>query len=170
MVIKVVVYGPKRPHPSVLSGIVKEDKLAVSTKLPFVFVLIVPMRIQSGESINIPFAAGYMMSVNLIFGLPYLQSTGSIVDLNDNVVAVSKVGHTHFPIKYCVTQCSVPSITSIKMQHARDTRYKGIHTELHEIEAQVQCVSAATISDPTTKSSPYVQPTKVSKIGIQTRF
>jgi hypothetical protein len=57
------------------------------------------MRTISREHIDIAFALGHLVLVNLMFGLPYLQSTGSIVDLNDNAVVVSKVGHAQFPIE-----------------------------------------------------------------------
>jgi hypothetical protein len=121
-----VLYGPEHHHPTHFSVIVKEDKSTVSIKLPVAVVLI-----------NVAFAVGHLALVNLIFGLPYLQSTGAIVDLNDKVVVMSNVGHAHFPIEYYVSQCSVPLIVSSKIQHARDTRYKGIRAELNETKAQV---------------------------------
>ena len=96
------MYGPTRYHPITLSGIFKEDELAVSTELPVTLVLITPMRTNSGEPINVNFAAGHWVLVNLIFGLPYLQSMGPIADLNNNVVVVPKVRHSQFPIKYRV--------------------------------------------------------------------
>ena len=74
------IYGPKRHHPITLSEICKEDKLAVSTKPLVASVLTTPIHNNSGEPINIAFAAGHLVLVNLIFGLPYLQYTGSIVD------------------------------------------------------------------------------------------
>ena len=88
------MYDPKRHHPIHLSGIVKEEELAVSTELPVAFVLVTLMRTNSGEHIDVDFAAGHLVSVNLIFGLPYLQFTGVIVDLNGNVLVMPKIGHT----------------------------------------------------------------------------
>ena len=93
------MYGPKRHHLIHLSGIVNKDESAVSTKLPVTFVFLTSMRTNSVEHIAVAFAAGHMVSVNLMFGLPYLHSKGAIVDLNDNVVVMSKVGHTQFPMK-----------------------------------------------------------------------
>ena len=126
-------YGPKRHHPIHLSGIVKEDEPAVSTELLVTFVLVTPMRTDSGEHIDVAFAAEHLVSVNLMFGLPYLQSTGAILDPNDSVMVMSKVGHTKFPIEYRLPGCSVPLLTSSKWQHARDTRYKGICADLNGI-------------------------------------
>lgn len=127
--------------------------MAVSTKLPLAFVLVTPMCTNNGEYIDISFAAGHLMLVNLILGLSYLQFTGSIADLNDTVAVMSKVGHAQFPTTYCVPQCSVPLILSRKWQHVRDTLYKGIHAELNGTKAQVRYVSATMIPDPTTKGS-----------------
>jgi hypothetical protein len=166
-----MLYGLKRHHPIHLSGIVKEDNLAVSTKMPVVaFVLVTPMRTTSGEHIDVDFAAGHLVSVNLIFGLPYLQSMGAIVNLNDSAVMMSKVGHTQFPIKYHVLQYSIPPIASSKWQHARGTPYQGICADLNRTKAQVESVSTATIPGATTEGSSGVRPTKVLKIDIQDAF
>jgi hypothetical protein len=135
------MYGPTHHHPLKLSGIVKEDKEAVSTDLLVMFVFVAPMRNNSGQHINVAFAAGNMVSVNMIFSLPYLESTGSVVDLNDNIVVMSKVGHSQFPIGYRVSQCSVPKVefeSSNKNKQATNTRYKGVRNELNGIKALVQ--------------------------------
>jgi len=154
------VYGPKRHHPITLSGIVKEEKDAVSTELPVAFVFITPMRNNSGQPINVAFAAGNLVSVNMIFGLPYLQSTGSIVDLNDNVVVMSKVGHSSFPIEYRVPQCCVPKADNESSdKQTTSTRYKGIRDELKGIEALVHCAHAAAIPGATPSSGGGALPT-----------
>ena len=94
------------------------------------------------------------------------------MDLNANgaVMSMSKVDHVQFPIKYRVPQYSVPLIASTNWKHDRDTRYTGIPVELNGITTQVQCVSTATIPDPTIKGNPGVQPTEVSKIDLQNGF
>ena len=110
------------------------------------------------------------MLVNLIFSLPYLQSTGAIVDLKDNFMVMSKVGHAQSPIKYRVPQYSIPLIAFIKWQHTRDIRYQGMCAELNGIKVKVQSVSAVTIPDTTTEGSAGVRPTEVLNIDIHDAF
>ena len=109
----------------------------------------------------------------MIFGLPYLQSTGSIVDLNDNVVVMSKVGHSQFSIKYCVPQCSVPkaeSRSSDKYKQTTDTWYKVIRGELKGIEALVQGAHAAAIPGATPSLGGGAPPANLSKLDVQEGF
>ena len=111
------------------------------------------------------------MSVNMILCLPCLQSTGSIVDLNDNVVVMSKVGHSSFPIEYRVPQCCVPKAENESSdKQATSTRYKGIRDELKGIEALVQCAHAAAIPGATPTSGGGALPTESSQIDIQDGF
>ena len=117
------------------------------------------MRTNSREHIDVAFAAGHLVSVNLIFGLPYLQSTSAIMNPNDSAVMVFKVDHTQFPIKYHVLQYSIPPISSSKWQHARGTPYQGICADLNRTKAQVE-----------SEGSSGVRPTKVLKIDIQDAF
>ena len=167
------IYGPKRHHHIILSGIVKEDKDAVSTELPVAFVFVTPMHSNSGQPINVAFVTGNMVSVNMISGLTYLQYKGSIMDLNDNVMVMSKVGHSQFPIEYCVPQCSVLKVkleSSNKNKQATNTRYKRIRDELNGIEALVQCVHAAVIPGATPSSGGGALPTNVSKFDVQNGY
>ena len=64
------------------------------------FEFINPYRTRDGSPISVIFACGPDIAVGAIVWLPFLTSTGSILDMNDNVPDMTKVNECPFPIDF----------------------------------------------------------------------
>ena len=73
----------------------------VSRVLPVAFEFITPYRTRDGSPIGVIFAYGPNAALNAIIGLPFLTSTGTILDMNDNILDTTKVNGRPFPIVFC---------------------------------------------------------------------
>ena len=72
------------------------------------FAVYTPYRTRDGSPITVIFACGPNVMVNVIIGLFFLCSTGSIMDMNDNVLDMTAVDKHPFPIDYCVPSTKTP--------------------------------------------------------------
>ena len=82
-------YTNKIYSPILLSGIVQFNKEVVSTLLPVALSFQTPYRTKDRCPNTVVFACGPNVAVNTFVGLPLFRSTGSIVDMNDNVLDIT---------------------------------------------------------------------------------
>jgi hypothetical protein len=80
------VFSLKEYLPIVLSGIVQSSEQAiVTTKLEVGWQLQLPYRTKEGDNTSFSIATGPRVSINSILGLSFMQATGLITDLVDNI-------------------------------------------------------------------------------------
>jgi hypothetical protein len=69
-----------------------------------------PYLTHAGQPTSILIATGPHVMVNLIVGLPFIQATGMILDLVDNVANLKSLDCPPFPIKYRRATVHVPIV------------------------------------------------------------
>ena len=95
------VFAPQDYAPIVLSGIVQSHQHeAVTTELEVGFQFHLPYKTTAGEDTSFLIATGPQVSVNTILGLPFMQGTGMILDLVDNLAECKYLDCPAFPIDY----------------------------------------------------------------------
>ena len=95
------VFAPQDYAPIVLSGIVQSHQHeAVTTELEVGFQFHLPYKTTAGEETSFLIATGPQVSVNTILGLPFMQGTGMILDLVDNLAECKYLDCPAFLIDY----------------------------------------------------------------------
>jgi hypothetical protein len=80
------VFAPQDYASIILSGVVQSNQHeAVTTKLYVGLKFHLPYKTTNGEDASLLIATGPKVSVNTILGLPFMQGTGMIIDLVDNM-------------------------------------------------------------------------------------
>ena len=137
------VYTDKSYEPISLSGIVQIDGKAVSTLLPVAFVFHTPYVTKDGTPTTIIIACGPQVTVNVILGIPFIESTKMIIDMNDKVADLQALDAPPFRIDSRMPQCAAPQV-----ERSRTTvnyaRYGTFLQELDALEAHVGTVYATT--------------------------
>ena len=82
------------------------------------------------------FACGLNIAVDLIVGLPFLTSTGSILDMNDNVLDMTKVNERPFPIDFRSPSNSTP-VAGTHAARVNENEFGKFLKDLDEVEARV---------------------------------
>jgi hypothetical protein len=92
-----------------LSGVVQSHQHeAVTTELEVGFQFHLPYKTSDGEEASLLIATGPHVSVNTILGLPFMQGTGMILDLVDNLAKCKYLDCPPFPIDFRRTSNHVP--------------------------------------------------------------
>jgi len=95
------VFAPRDCTPIVLSGVVQSHQQeAVTTELEVGFQFHLPYKTIAGEETLFLIATGPHVSVNTILGLPFMQGTGMILDLVNNLAECKYLDCPAFPIDY----------------------------------------------------------------------
>jgi hypothetical protein len=95
------VFIPKEYLLIVLSGIVQSSEhVAVTTKLEVGLQFHLPYKTRGGNDALFVIATGPHVSVNTILGLPFMQGTGMIIDLVDNVAECKYLNCPPFTIDF----------------------------------------------------------------------
>ena len=103
------VFAPQDYAPIVLSGVLQSHQHeAVTTKLEVGFQFHLPYKTTAGEDASLLIATGPHVSVNTILGLPFMQGTGMILDLVDNLAECKYLDCPAFPIDFRRTSNHVP--------------------------------------------------------------
>ena len=85
----------------ILSGIVQSHQhKAVTTDLEVGFQFHLPYKTTEGEETSLLVATGPKVSVNTILGLPFMQGTGMILNLVDNLAECKYLNCPPFPVDY----------------------------------------------------------------------
>jgi hypothetical protein len=97
----VKVYAPQDYAPIIFSGIVQshQDK-AVTIELKVGFQFHIPYKTTDSDESSLMIATGPHVSVNTILGLPFMQGTGMILDLINNLAECKYLGCPLFPIDF----------------------------------------------------------------------
>jgi hypothetical protein len=103
------VFAPQNYTLIILSGVVQSHQhKAVTTKLEVGFQFHLPNKTTTGEDALLLIATGPHVSVNTILGLPFMQGTGMILDLVDNLAECKYLDCPAFPIDFRRTLNHVP--------------------------------------------------------------
>ncbi len=105
------VFLPEDHSPIFLSGVIDDETQAITTKLCVAFQFHVPYLTCDGQSTSILIATGPQISVNSIIGLPFITSTGMIINTVNNVVEAKYLVCEPFPINFCCATKYVPAIS-----------------------------------------------------------
>jgi hypothetical protein len=104
------IFVPEDYNPIVLSSIVQGGGECITTKLSVGFQFHLPYLTHASQPTSILIATGPHVMVNLIIKLPFIQSTGMILDLVDNVADLKSLDCPPFPIEYHCTTVHVPIV------------------------------------------------------------
>jgi hypothetical protein len=140
------VFAPQDYAPIVLSGVVQsQQQEAVTTELEVGFQFHLPYKTTQGEDASLLIATGPNVSVNTILGLPFMQGTGMILNLVDNLTECKYLDCPPFPIDFRRTSNHVPVTDepSATIQLVESTKIieEIKHLERY-IEAKVQARSS----------------------------
>lgn len=107
--IVVGIYCGKECESILLSGVVQSGGSAHTTELDIAIKIQLGYSTKDGAPIQLVMACGRDVSANCIFGLPFLQAAGAVVDLIDHVVEMKNLACEPFPIEYARSMVSVPN-------------------------------------------------------------
>ncbi len=99
---------PTDYNPIVLLGIIHRGGASVTTKLSVGFQFHLPYLTKEGKPTSILVATGPHVTVNMIVGLPFIQTTRGIIDFADNVDDLCALNAPPFPIEYRRTTVHIP--------------------------------------------------------------
>jgi hypothetical protein len=95
------VFAPHDYTPIILSGFIQSHQhKAVTTELEVGFQFHLPYKTTAGEDALLLIAIGPHVSVNTILGLPFMQGTGMILNLVNNLAEFKYLDCPAFPIDF----------------------------------------------------------------------
>jgi hypothetical protein len=96
--------------PIILSGVVQNGDLAVTTTLDCTFQFHLPYKLRGdGGDCAIFIAAGKDVAVNVILGMPFITAMKMILDFVENVATCNAIDHPPFLMDFCCTSNTVPT-------------------------------------------------------------
>ena len=141
------VFAPQDYAPIVLLNVVQSHQNeSVTNELEVGFQFYLPYKSSDGEDASLLVATGPHVSVNTILGLPFMQGTGMILDLVDNLAECKYLDCSPFPIDFRQTSNHVPvmdepSATVRIAESAKNIIHEITHLERY-YEAKVQASSS----------------------------
>ena len=123
-------------NPIFLSITIQVNDEVVLTVLPVAFEFITPYRTRGGLPISVIFACGPDVAMDSIIGLLFLTSTDSILDMNDNILDMTKVNERPFPIEFRSSSNSTP-VVGTHATRVKEEQYGKFLKDLNEVEARV---------------------------------
>jgi hypothetical protein len=140
------VFAPQDYTPIVLSGVVQSHQhKAVTTELEVGFQFHLPYKTTAGKDASLLIATGSHVSINTILGLPFMQGTGMILELVDNLAECKYLDCPAFPIDFRRTLNHVPVTdepsTPVQFAESAMIIQQVIHLERY-YEANVQASSS----------------------------
>jgi hypothetical protein len=165
------VFAPKDYLPIVLSGIVQSsEQAAVTTKLEVFWQFHLPYKMKGGDDASFAIATGPRVSVNTILGLPFMQASGMIIDLVDNIAECKHLSCPPFTIDFRCTSNHVPVMDepSAYAKVLKVDQFNHVVKEIENLEryyeAKVQA-SGSTVNSTTATvswgSKPKTNPPKI---------
>ena len=103
-------YSNNDYSPIILSGIIQQDGASVSTDLTVAFQFTLPYLTHEGHATSLLIATGPDVTVNTIFGLPFIQQTRMVIDASDQVADMRTLDMPPFSIDFHCTMCTVPAL------------------------------------------------------------
>ena len=139
------VFAPQDYAPIILSGVVQSHQhKAATTKLAVGFQFHLPYKTTTEEDALLLIATGPHVSVNTILGLPFMQGTGMILDLVNNLADCKYLNCPAFLIDFRRTPNHVPVTdepsTPVQFAKLATIIQQIIHLERY-YEAKVQAGS-----------------------------
>ena len=85
---------------------------------------------------SILIATGPHVTVNMIVGLPFIQATGAVIDLSDNVAKLRALNAPPFPFEYRCARVHVPATIGEGNEHPvhMTGAYDDLITEINALE------------------------------------
>jgi hypothetical protein len=78
------IFLPEDYSPIILSGIVQDNAVAITTDLHVTFRFHLPYFTKDGSATSFVVATGPQVSMNMVLGLPLITATGMILNFVDN--------------------------------------------------------------------------------------
>ena len=100
------------------------------------FKFITPYRTRDGSLISVVFSCGTNVAVIVIVVLPFPTLTGSILDMNDNVLDMTKVNECPFTIDFRSPSKSTP-VAGTHPTKVNEEQYGKFPKQLDEVDAHV---------------------------------
>ena len=94
------IFAPQDYAAIILFGIVQSNQEAVTTNLEVSSHFHLPYKTKEGDDSSLMIAAGPNFSLNTIIGLPFMQGTGMILDIVDNLVECKHLDCPLFSIEF----------------------------------------------------------------------
>ena len=101
-----------------------------------------PYLTPDGAEVSLTVAAGPSVSVNLIFGLPFIEGTRMDVDFNDNVAVCRGISCPPFPIEKKRARVHVPSTEDAKVHVSGNPDFTSFLEDLATLDATIASVYA----------------------------
>ena len=142
------VFAPQDYSPIRLTGIVQRGGEGVSTELDTAFLFQLPYLTRDGQTTSFLVSVGPHVTVNAIIGIPFIKSTGMVIDTPDQVAELRALDASPFPISYRRAAVHVPIIdeSAVSINYAQ---YQDTIEEIENLERHVAAVySAQTTSSP----------------------
>jgi hypothetical protein len=98
--------------PIVLTGIMQQVGISVSTDLAVAFKFTLPYLARKGQETSILIVTGPNVTVNTILGLPFIQQTRMVIDAANQVAELQVLDALPFPIDFRCAMCTVPAVAS----------------------------------------------------------
>lgn len=123
--------------PIVMSGVVHNNGSAVTTELPVAFVFHLPYLTRDGSPTTLSVATGPHTGVNLILGLPFIESTGLAMDFVDNVADCKNLTCPPFPLFKKRAGVQIPSLQETKVNVSTPAPYDAFLADIDAIERKM---------------------------------
>jgi hypothetical protein len=142
------VYTPQDYAPIILSGVMQshQDK-AVTMELEVGFQFHIPYKTTDGDESSLMIATGPHVSVNIILGLPFMQGTGMILNLVDNLAECKYLDCPPFPIDFQHMSNHVPVTDKPSAEVQVTGIYRDVIRKIEHLEQYYVAKMPASSSD-----------------------
>lgn len=145
------VYTSQNYREIILSGIVRQGEMPITTDLPVAFAFHMPYYTKDeGAPCTFIVACGKQVSVNCILGYTFLSATRGVVDLADMVVECKALDVPPFPIQSQRARLTAnPAVerTTVAQPANMSQVYGAFLRELDDLEVHLATVYAAPVQE-----------------------
>jgi hypothetical protein len=142
------VYAPQDYAPIILSGVVQSHQdEAVTTDLEVGFQFHIPYKTTDGDKSSLMIATGPHVSINTILGLPFMQGTGMILDLVDNLAECKYLDCPLFSIDFQRTSNHVPVTDKLSTEVQVTEIHRDVIRKIEHLEQYYAAKVPASSSD-----------------------
>ena len=148
------IYVPEDYSPIILSGIVQRSAPddIVTTDLTVAFEFHMPYVTRDGHPTSLIIATGPNVTVNSILGIPFLQATGMVIDLNDSVAAMTALDCPPFQLDFRRPQNTIPTPDFSQSTVRMCGLFRSIIDEIERLESHFAKVYTTTPPTPVART------------------
>ena len=163
------IFSAADPNPIILSGIVQQGGASVTTDLTVAFQFHMPYLTREGHPTTLLVACGPNVTVNTIFGLPFIQGTRMVLDASDQVAELRALDTPPFALDFRHTMCTVPPITG-PPDEGIAARYASIIKEVDKIVAMYSGPTNAGPAEAPKPASILCSPKRSNSVASDSAF